>query len=203
MTEIGPYWETRDRFLDMRSHWFRLIGEHLVNDQGQLLEYWRVERADSVIVLPLQGNQIMLMTPDFRPGVGQPTYDFPGGRLPDDQTPEQAASVILCRELQIEPTAIARLTPINSTAWLVNSSFSNQKLYGFVAHLYPSVEVPVDRKGPTFEINSAGIQALLAILNCLQCRALALEWWLQHLNSSTPDLTKGLSMKRAQQDSNL
>ncbi len=192
MTESGPYWETRDRFLDMRSNWFRLIGEHLVNDQGQLLEYWRVERAHSVIVLPIQTNQLILMAPDFRPGVGQPTYDFPGGRLPEDQTPEQAASIILCRELKIEPTAIASLTPINSEAWLVNSSFSNQKLYGFVAHLQPSIQIPVDRKGPTFAINSTGIQSLLTILHCLQCRALALEWWLNYLNSSATKYPKGL-----------
>ncbi|GAB4334372.1 MAG: NUDIX hydrolase [Leptolyngbyaceae cyanobacterium] len=184
MTETGPYWETRDRFLDLRSHWFRLIGEHLLNDQGQLLEYWRVERAHSVIVLPIQGNQIILMAPDFRPGVGQPTYDFPGGRLPDDQTPAQAAPVILGRELGIEPTAIAQLTPINSEAWLVNSSFSNQKLYGFVAHLQPSVQIPADRQGPTFAIDPEGMHSLLAILNCLQCRALALEWWLNHPSSS-------------------
>lgn len=182
MTEMGPYWETRDRFLDVQSNWFRLIGEHLLNDRGQLLEYWRVERAHSVIVLPIQANQIILMAPDFRPGVGQPTYDFPGGRLPEAQTPDQAATVILCRELGIETTAIASLTPINSEAWFVNSSFSNQKLYGFVADLQSSAQIPPDRIGPTFALNPEGIHALLKILNCLQCRALALEWWLNHLH---------------------
>jgi hypothetical protein len=169
----------------MRSHWFRLIGEHLVNHQGQLLEYWRVERAHSVIVLPIQADHLMLMAPDFRPGVGRATYDFPGGRLPDDQTPEQAAPAILSRELGIAPAAIARLTPINAEAWLVNSSFSNQKLYGFVAELHSAIQIPPERIGLKVAIDGAGLQLLLQRLDCLQCRALALEWWIQRSGSDS------------------
>ena len=43
----SPAWPVNDRFLELRSHWMTLIGEHLQDDRGQLLEYWRVEKADS------------------------------------------------------------------------------------------------------------------------------------------------------------
>jgi len=44
------------RFVEMRSRWLTVIGENLEEDQGQVLEYWRVEKADSVIILPIQGD---------------------------------------------------------------------------------------------------------------------------------------------------
>ena len=54
----GTAWQVNDRFLELRSRWMTLIGEHLQDDRGQLLEYWRVEKADSVIVLPVQNSMI-------------------------------------------------------------------------------------------------------------------------------------------------
>ena len=35
-----------NRFVEMRSRWLTVIGENLEDDQGQILEYWRVEKAD-------------------------------------------------------------------------------------------------------------------------------------------------------------
>jgi len=46
-----------NRFVEMRSRWLTVIGENLEDDQGQILEYWRVEKADSVIILPIQGDR--------------------------------------------------------------------------------------------------------------------------------------------------
>lgn len=173
-----PDWELGDRFLDMRSHWFTLIGEHWRDHQGQPLEYWRVERAHSVVVIPIQNEQLLLPPEQFRPGVGSTTLDFPGGRLPDEMPPMEAAGRILERELGVEREAIAQLLAINTDGWIVNSSFSNQRLFGFVAHLSPDAPVPSDRVGSTYPLTKDGIQALLQNLPCLQCRALLLEWWM-------------------------
>lgn len=181
-------WQRGDRFLEMRSHWFTLIGEHWVDHQGHPLEYWRVERADSAIVLPLQADQLLLPRPTYRPGVGAATYDFPGGRVVSGQSPASVAQRSLERELAVPPTAILQLRPLNSTGWAVNSSFSNQVLYGFVADLSPDhrwAEGQIDQAVPA---TADGLQSLLQCLTCLQCRAILLEWWLE---------------QRALQDSNL
>ncbi|WP_228040136.1 hypothetical protein [Nodosilinea sp. LEGE 07088] len=43
-----------------------------------MLEYWRVEKADSVIILPLQNQRLILPPHTYRPGMGKLTLDFQG-----------------------------------------------------------------------------------------------------------------------------
>lgn len=181
-------WQLGDRFLDLRSRWLTLIGEHWQDDQGRSLEYWRVEKAHSAIILPLWRDQLLLVKPTFRPGTNTETLDFPGGRVPVEDAPITIAPRILERELGIPPTAIQHLQPLNAQGWPVNSSFSNQALFGFVAHLDPTFAVAPGALGPTFAATAIGIQALLQELSCLQCRAVLLEWWWQ-TQANHPSLT--------------
>ncbi len=176
-----PYWQVQDRFLELHSRWLTLIGEHWQDAHGQPLDYWRIEKADSVIVLPIQADDqaqshILLPTASFRPGVGQVTLDFPGGRRLAAQKPEAAAIAILKRELGLDATAITQLTPLTTTGWAINSSFSNQKLYGFIAQLDPAT--PPALAAVAYLANSTGVHQLLQQLTCLQCRAVLLEWYM-------------------------
>ena len=134
-------WKVQDRLLEINSRWLNLIGEHLQDDHGEVLEYWRIEKADSVIVLPIQSDRILMPKPSYRAGIGQITLDFSGGRVPAGESPQLAAIATLKRELGIEASAIAQLIPLNTEGWAVNSSFSNQKLFGFVAHIEPKVKL--------------------------------------------------------------
>jgi hypothetical protein len=171
-------WQTSDRFLEMRSRWFTLIGEHLEDDRGQTLEYWRLEKADSAIILPLKEQQILIPVPTYRPGVGFLTLDLPGGRVPQGKQAPEVAPLILQRELGIPEQAIVQLTPLNpSEGWAVNSSFSNQKLYGFVAEIEPTAPVDPELLGETYPATQSGVEDLLKELSCLQCRSILLEWW--------------------------
>ena len=172
-------WQVCERILELRSQWLTLIGEHLQTDQGQRLEYWRIEKADSVIVLPLLNQQLILARPTYRPGVQTQTLDFPGGRVAEGQSPSEAVISILQRELGINTQAIMSLTPLNHKGWAINSSFSNQCLYGFVAELYPHIQLDHNYVGATYNASRSGIQSLLSVLECLQCRAVLLEWHLQ------------------------
>jgi hypothetical protein len=179
-TDAHPPWQVQDRFLELHSRWMTLIGEHWLDAQGQRLEYWRIEKADSVIVLPIQpdhlGQSHILLPPaSFRPGVGQVTLDFPGGRCLAEQTPEAAAIAILHRELGLEATAIAQLTPLNPDGWAINSSFSNQKLFGFIAYLDGGISQPLGLTAIAYPATATGVGQLLKALTCLQCRAVLLE----------------------------
>lgn len=166
------------QFLELRSRWVTLIGEYLQNDQDQTLEYWRVEKADSVIIVPIQNQQFLLPPPTYRHGIAMETWDFPGGRVPDGHPPQTVVANILERELGLKYDAVANLTPLNSTGWVVNSSFSNQCLYGFVAHLHPAAKISSDFVGNAFPTTHEGVKQLLNILSCLQCRTVLMEWWL-------------------------
>ncbi|WP_413176217.1 NUDIX hydrolase [Anabaena azotica] len=170
-------WQVQNRFLELRSKWLTVIGENLQDHEGQLLEYWRVEKADSVVILPIQNNYVILPPPSYRPGVGDFTLDFPGGRVPNDKSPEVAVPAILLREMGISENHITKISALNTQGWLVNSSFSNQKLYGCVAEIEPNIEINPEYIGAVYPINSTGVNDLFNHLHCLQCRAVFMQWW--------------------------
>lgn len=172
-------WKTLDRFLDLRSRWMALIGEHLQDERGKVLEYWRVEKADSAVIVTLQGDRLILPQRMYRPGVQAATLDFPGGRVPEGEEPDGVVATILQRELGIAPGAIARVQWLNSDGWWVNSSFSNQRLYAAVAEIDPEATIPEGWVGARYAATELGVRELLRELRCLQCRAAVLEWWMQ------------------------
>jgi hypothetical protein len=169
-------WQTLQKFVEISSPWMTLIGEKLRDDRGRVLDYWRLEKDDSVIIITIHNNQLLFPHPMYRPGVSKLTLDFPGGRVASSLTPRQAAMVILQKELGITESDLDYLTPLNDPGWEINSSFSNQKLYGFVARVSAHVSVHHKFIGITYALNPEEINDLLTELTCLQCRALFLEW---------------------------
>jgi hypothetical protein len=125
------------------------------------------------------GEYLLLPNLTYRPGLGEPTLDFPGGRVPSGCSPEDMITKILQRELNIEATAILQITPLNAKGWAVDSSFSNQKLYGFTAQIQPNIELSTNFVGATYPITKEGINDLLKNLHCLQCRAVLMNWLLK------------------------
>ncbi|MEA5575830.1 hypothetical protein [Anabaena sp. UHCC 0451] len=105
----SKYWQVEERFLELRSKWLTLIGEKLEDDHGNILEYWRVEKADSVVILPIHNNYMILPPPSYRPGVGELTLDFPGGRVRDGDSLEFAVANILLRELGVSENNITNI----------------------------------------------------------------------------------------------
>lgn len=166
----------RDRFVEIRSPWLTLIGEHIEGDRGQVLDYWRVEKADSAVIVTIQGDRLLFPQPVYRPGTAATTLDFPGGRIPPAETPLTIAPAILQRELGIPSTAIHHLEQLNETGWAINSSFSNQKLYGLVTIIDPGFAIPTELIGKTYTLTKTSLQTLKKDLTCLQCRAVFLEW---------------------------
>lgn len=170
-------WQTLERFVEIRSPWMTLIGEKLQDEQQRILDYWRVEKADSVVIVTIQRDCFLLPQPSYRPGLGQATLDFPGGRVLSEETPVNAVPPILNRELGVEESDIISLKPLNQTGWAINSSFSNQKLYGFVAEIKAETVVKPEKLTSTsYSTTAIGIKNLLQDLTCLQCRAVLSEW---------------------------
>lgn len=158
-------WQRLREIVRIHSDWVTLIAERWRCDKGQELEYWRVEKVDSVIVLPVHRQQLLCVPASFRTGIQRATLDFPGGRLPAGKRPDDLVPLLLERELGLPATAIASIRALNPAPWVINSAFSNQGLWGFVAQIGLSV--------PATEV---GVQELLEALDCLQCRAVLLEW---------------------------
>ncbi|MGB5596278.1 MAG: hypothetical protein WBM62_19900 [Crocosphaera sp.] len=96
-----PHWRTLERFIEINTPWLTFIGEKLEDDRQQILDYWRVEKADSVVIITIQNNQLILPNSSYRPGVQRVTLDFSGGRVNEGLSPNLAALEILSRELGI------------------------------------------------------------------------------------------------------
>lgn len=157
-----------------------LIGERWLCDKGKEHEYWRVEKVDSVIVLPIQHGQIVCAKPAFRVGVHRSTLDFPGGRLPEGKQPKEIVPFILERELNVPAAAIRNIYGLNKKKWIINSSFSNQALWGFIVEIDELFRIPESCIGTNVIANDNGVSELLMQLDCLQCRMVLLEWQRQN-----------------------
>ena len=143
-------WDVLSRFVEIRSPWVTLIGEKLRDHRSQIFEYWRVEKVDSAVILTIQQDKFVLPLPTYRPGLGEATLDFPGGRVPPERDAIDVVPQILDRELGIATDDILQIESLNENGWAINSSFSNQKLYGFVAELKPKFESDRDKTRATY-----------------------------------------------------
>ncbi len=168
-------WTCTGQIGNFENSWLRLVGERWQDDDDQALDYWRVEKADSLIIIPQQDDRLLLPQPMFRPGIGKTTWDFPGGRLVNPEQQQQTLEQILQRELKLPASALVQRVPINPEGWTVNSSFSNQRLYGFWVTIAPDFQWSAAAVAARFQIPSQ-LPDLLARLTCLQCRGLLREW---------------------------
>jgi hypothetical protein len=77
------------------------------------------------------------------------------------------------RKLGLPPAAIGELRQLNREGWPVNSSFSDQLLFGVVAAVDPAASPSLPYE--TAPTDRDGLTGLLRRLECLQCRAVVLE----------------------------
>lgn len=169
-------WQRLHELVRIGSQWMTLIGERWRDDRGQDLDYWRVEKVDSVIVLPIHQGQIVCAQPTFRVGIHRATLDFPGGRLPAGQQPREMVPKLLERELHVPTAAMGDIIALNPQKWIINSAFSNQGLWGFVVEIDEDFLIPESAIGMQVSADDHGISELLLQLDCLQCRTVLLEW---------------------------
>jgi hypothetical protein len=163
------------QFVEIKSPWLTLIGEKIRDSQGKILEYWRVEKDDSLIIIIQHKNQLIFPPLVFREGIKKVTLDFAGGRVNSSETLENNALRILKQELNILPENIKYLIPLNREGWIINSSFSNQLLWGFYGLIDDDVSLDRDFIGDTYNLTQEDLANLLNNLTCLQCRSILLE----------------------------
>jgi hypothetical protein len=149
------------------SRWVKVLKDHYRSNGGDTLEYWLVDRTDSVIILVRQGGKFILGDKQLRPGVGVKTLDFAGGRV-DGLEPLEAAKLCVQREFRLGDVVFPDPTKLTEPLF-VDSAFSTQKVYGF--YLEMPENVPLDGARYT-------AKQLAESLVCLQCRAMLLEWML-------------------------
>ncbi len=173
---MSSSWQVLETLARIENPWLTLIGERFRDETGKDLTYWRVERSDSVIVIPIYMQTFILPRQYYRPGVGKMTFDFPGGRHDPSHDLEHSAYRVLQKELQIEPEYVKDMAMLNPDGWNVDSSFSNQRVFVFEACISREIKLNYDLIETRLPTDSDGFQKLLSSLHCLQCRCALLEW---------------------------
>lgn len=172
---MNNYWQIINQFVKIESPWLTLIGEKIKDNQGKILDYWRVEKADSLIIITEYKKQLIFPKLTYRPGIAKITLDFAGGRVNPEITLENNALSILKKELNLEEKDLQNLTQINQQGWAINSAFNNQKLWGFYGQIKPETNLNADFIGATYSLTKENLKCLLKDLTCLQCRTILLE----------------------------
>lgn len=145
------------------SNWMQLYCD-IWEDNYTLIEYWRIEKKDSIIVVTTYNDNWILPKPQFRPGVNKKTLDFPGGRQQSDDFLSDAKAII-CRELKLTTDHIKYVKELSTKKYIVNSSFSSQSVIYLQASLKDLHENTTDILKYPFD----NINALYNDLECLQC----------------------------------
>lgn len=160
-------WTKRRTVMSLTSQWIELHCEEWQKPEGEVCEYWRVKKPDSLIVIPVYDLQLLLPAPSYRPGIGRCTLDFPGGRIDHTEKSDikTSAQHILLRELNLDESSVARITPMDATGTIVNSSFNSQKLLLARADLFCIDDIA---KGVRYH-SLDDTDRLLRELECLQC----------------------------------
>ena len=178
----GNQWQTLSQIVEIRSRWITLVAERLRDNEEREFEYWRIEKSSSLLVVVEYRDLLVLPQPTYRPGVARVTLDLAGGRFDGSLSKRAAAQEILRREFHLTGAVKARITELNKTGWDVDSSTSNQQLYGVVANVDASTEIPSSRIGASYPATIEGGRSLRDDLTCLQCRA-TVEAWLDRRTS--------------------
>jgi hypothetical protein len=176
-------WIKMGEIARIESPWITVIAERLKDcERDNMMDYWRIERADSAIIIVVQGNSLIFPKLQFRPGIGRWTLDFPGGRIKQGQVPIDAVKGILEKELGVteddfDEKGIEELT--DEKGWYVDSSVSSQKLHGFFVTLKNDTKLNKDKiHNRVYLLDDANDmdELLKKDLLCLQCRSILMEW---------------------------
>lgn len=158
-----PKWIKKDTITHIKTKWVDIFCELWIDNENKSLEYWRVEKDDSLIVLVTDKNDFLLPKRQYRVGADAETLDFPGGRFNDKkQKIETRAIEIASKELNVEKNHLVFIKQLSCKPFIINSSFNNQKLYVCLVYAKESNQDII-----RYSIDDAN--ALLQDINCLQC----------------------------------
>jgi hypothetical protein len=170
-------WQRLSQIVEIRSAWLSMVGERLRDGTGCEVEYWRVEKPDSVLVITVHDGRLVLPARSYRAGVGRVTLDFAGGRLEDPGTIAETSAAIVRREFNLRDGDIVTTEEVlNPAGWDVDSSTSSQRVYGVVMELSLKAPLPDVCVGASYPATDQGGRELLRDLDCVQCRVVLHEW---------------------------
>lgn len=193
LTNSASSWVYLSEIVRIKSRWITIVAERFRDDNHNDIDYWRIERPSSAIIIVIQDDKLVFPKAQYRPGIGHHTLDFCGGRIPDgmENNPIHAVPGILLKELDfivndegIGKNIIGEINCLNAdgVGWEVDSSVSSQKLFGFVVTIDTSVSLNESKlHEKKVDINNyIDLDHLMKEeLTCLQCRSVLMEWILQ------------------------
>lgn len=171
-----------DTFFNYKSKWVEFIGEVCFDGRNKL-DYYRIKRSDSIIILPIIDDKLLFPQLYYRHGVQEYTLDFPGGRIDSTDNINSSVLKILKNELGVFEKDVSSIQLVSSEkGYYVDSSFSTQKLYTVTVTLNSNEKKY--KKKSLLKINKDNIWELYSKMDCLQCRFALIDWYLKYRKGS-------------------
>jgi nucleotide sugar dehydrogenase len=132
------------------------------NKKDPISDPWYIlDRPDSVIVIPVTSSGRLLLQKQHRPQINQSAWEFPGGAIDPEESPQQAAIRELDEETGLRSASIQTLG-----SYYPIPGLSTQKTYVFLAHIS---EDQISK--PSFSAVEEGISSF-RVVDVQTCRSL-------------------------------
>jgi 8-oxo-dGTP pyrophosphatase MutT (NUDIX family) len=122
-------WQTLTEAVVFETPWFKIRKQHMRTPDGAELDYYIHDTNDSVICVCVSADNKVLVEQQYRPPVGKVSFDYPAGRMEqEDLTSESAMLRELREETGFQATSIKKLAVLDK-----DSGFSTTRLHVFLA----------------------------------------------------------------------
>lgn len=118
--------------------WHRVLHEVVELPDGRVIDYYRSERPDGAMVLPITPDGEVLFVRQYKHGAGRILLELPGGLINAGEDPADAA----VRELR-EETGFSTERTLEPLGWVMaDATKSCERLFSFVARDVVEVGAP-------------------------------------------------------------
>lgn len=122
-------WTVRSSEYALDEPWYKVRRDVVQLPDGTLIDYYRAERPDVAVVLPVTPEGDVLLVRQYKHGAGVVTLELPGGLIDPGEAPLAAAA----RELR-EETGFASSLALEPLGWVyADASKSTERVFSFVA----------------------------------------------------------------------
>lgn len=137
LDQLRP-WRVRSSRYALDVPWYRVRHDEVELPDGRVIDYYRSERPDGAMVLPITADGEVLLVRQYKHGAQAVMLELPGGLVNPGEDPAAAAY----REL-LEETGFATDAPLQSLGWVMaDASKSCERLFSFIARDVAQVADP-------------------------------------------------------------
>jgi 8-oxo-dGTP pyrophosphatase MutT (NUDIX family) len=154
-------WDTLDSRYLIRDRWLTLRVDRCETDCGVIVDpYYVQEPRDWVQVVAFDSSDHILVTRQYRHGLGEICTELPGGGVDDGETPSEAIRRELLEETGHTTDEFHALPPMSP-----NPAIYSNRIHSFVARGAKQIRTPTQDATENIEFSFVTVPQLLSLID--------------------------------------